>query len=123
MNRQLLELLEHQQPLVEGLADPWYSQFPKLALCYGYISNGKIEGVLPILEKLIAFSDDNGAEFVGEPAKFFLALTDILKGEVTKGVQVMETLLAPWPINASGGIIPVFRKPRRWGPSPWRVKH
>lgn len=84
------------QTAVKISADPWYSQFPKLALCYGAISHGKIEGALPMLEQLIAFSDDNGAEFVGEPAKFFLALTEILKGKVIKGLRVMETLLTQW---------------------------
>ncbi len=77
-------------------ADPWYSQFPKLALCYGSISNGKIEEALPFLDQLIRFSDDNGAEFVGEPACFFKGFTDILNGQVAKGIETMETLLRKW---------------------------
>ena len=81
---------------VEISADPWYSQFPKLALCYGAISNGKIEEALPLLDQLVAFSDDNGAEFVGDPARFFKGLTRILNGEVADGVETMETLLAKW---------------------------
>ncbi|MGD9365961.1 MAG: adenylate/guanylate cyclase domain-containing protein [Desulfobacteraceae bacterium] len=84
------------QAAVNISADPWYSQFPKLALCYGTISHGKIEGALPLLDQLIAFSDDNGAEFVGEPARFFKALTAILNGRVTEGLEKMETLLGQW---------------------------
>lgn len=84
------------QAAVNISADPWYSQFPKLALCYGTISHGKIEGALPLLDQLIAFSDDNGAEFVGEPARFFKALTAILNGRVTEGLDKMETLLGQW---------------------------
>jgi hypothetical protein len=77
-------------------ADPWYSQFPKLALCYGCISNGKIEEALPLLDQLITFSDDNGAEFVGDPACFFKGLATILIGQVAKGLETMETLLEKW---------------------------
>ncbi|WP_419660078.1 adenylate and guanylate cyclase catalytic domain protein [Desulfosarcina variabilis str. Montpellier] len=77
-------------------ADPWYSQFPKLALCYGAISNGKIEEALPLLDQLIAFSDDNGAEFVGEPANFFKGLTTIMNGQIPKGLEIMESLLSRW---------------------------
>lgn len=81
---------------VDISADPWYSQFPKLALCYGAISNGKIEAALPLLDQLITFSDDNGAEFVGDPAQFFKGLTTILNGQVTDGLKVMESLMARW---------------------------
>ncbi len=77
-------------------ADPWYSQFSKLALCYGTISNGEIEEALPLLDQLITFSDDNGAEFSGDPARFFKGLTEILNGQVAKGLETMETLLAQW---------------------------
>ena len=81
-------------------ADPWYSQFPKLALCYGAISHGKIEEALPLLDQLIAFSDDNGAEFVGEPAYFFKGLTAIMNGQIPNGLEMMESLLSRW--QASG---------------------
>jgi tetratricopeptide (TPR) repeat protein len=77
-------------------ADPWYSQFPKLALCYGAISNGKIEEALPLLDRLIAFSDDHGAEFVGEPANFFKGLTTIMNGQIPMGLEIMESLLSGW---------------------------
>jgi class 3 adenylate cyclase/tetratricopeptide (TPR) repeat protein len=80
-------------------ADPWYSQFPKLALCYGAISNNKIEEALPLLDQLITFSNDNGAEFVGDPARFFKGLTTILSGQVAKGLGTMETLLAQWQVD------------------------
>jgi class 3 adenylate cyclase/tetratricopeptide (TPR) repeat protein len=81
---------------VEISADPWYSQFPKLALCYGAISNGKVEEALPILDQLISFSEDNGAEFVGAPAGFFKELANILDGQVAESLKIMETMLAQW---------------------------
>ncbi|BBO89764.1 AAA family ATPase [Desulfosarcina ovata] len=81
---------------LEISADPWYSQFPKLALCYGAISNGKSEEALPFLDQLIEFDEANGAEFVGDPARFFKGLTRILNGQVRDGLETMESLLAQW---------------------------
>jgi len=81
---------------MEISVDPWYSQFPRLALCYGAISNGKIQDALPLLDQLIAFSDDNGAEFVGEPARFFKGLASITNGQINDSLKTMETLLARW---------------------------
>lgn len=77
-------------------ADPWYSQFPKLALCYGAISSGKIEEALPALDQLITFSDDNGAEFVGYPARFFKGISHLLNGQVAEGLASMESSLSQW---------------------------
>jgi class 3 adenylate cyclase/tetratricopeptide (TPR) repeat protein len=87
---------EHFREADQISVDPWYSQFPKLALCYGSISNGRIEEALPYLDPLIRFSDDNGAEFVGEPARFFKGLIQILHGRITQGVTSMESLLHAW---------------------------
>jgi class 3 adenylate cyclase/tetratricopeptide (TPR) repeat protein len=92
---------EHFKEAVQISADPWYSQFPKLALCYGSISSGKIDEALPYLDQLIKFSDDNGAEFVGEPARFFKGLTEILNGQVARGINTMETLLRRWQDEGS----------------------
>jgi tetratricopeptide (TPR) repeat protein len=77
-------------------SDPWYTQFPKLALAFGLISNRKTDEALPMLDQLIQFSDENGAEFVGEPAHYFKGLTSILRGQVAPGLEIMETRLANW---------------------------
>lgn len=81
---------------VQFSSDPWYSQFPKLALAFGLISNHKIDEALPLLDQLIEFSDANGAEFIGEPAHYFKVLTSILSGQVEPGLKIMETCLANW---------------------------
>ena len=82
-------------------ADPWYSLFPKLALCYGTISNGLMEEALPLLDKMTAFSDDNGAEFIGEPARFFKGMAEIFEGRTQEGLKSMEGLLERWKTEGS----------------------
>jgi class 3 adenylate cyclase/tetratricopeptide (TPR) repeat protein len=92
---------DHFKTAIQISADPWYSQFPKLALTYALISNQHLEEALPLLDELIAFSDQNGAEFVGEPAYFFKGLTSILQGQVTEGLNIMETRLERWKRSGS----------------------
>ena len=77
-------------------ADPWYAQFPILALCYGRISNRQFGSAMQLLKQLMAFSDSHGAEFVGEPARFFFSLIVIQKGDVEAGITRMEHLLEKW---------------------------
>jgi len=88
--------IETFRQAIETSADPWYSQFPKLALCLAAISNGQVGEAIPLLDQMIAFSDSNGTEFVGEPARFFKAFAAILEGQVAEGLQTMEELLDRW---------------------------
>ena len=44
----------------------------------------------------MAFSDAHGAEFVGEPARFFDSLIAIQKGNLEAGIARMEELLEKW---------------------------
>ena len=87
---------ESFEEAVSVSADPWYAQFPILALCYGRISNGQFGSALKLLKQLMAFSDAHGAEFVGEPARFFFSLIAIQKGDVEAGIARMEQLIEKW---------------------------
>ncbi len=53
-------------------ADPWYSQFPSLALCYARIAHGEYEGMRETLERIVSFSEERGAEYVGTPGKLVI---------------------------------------------------
>ncbi len=79
--------------------DPWYSTFPKLALAFGQISLGNIGTTTHLIKKLIHFSNDSGAEFVGEPASFFHGIGLALSGQWLKGVAQMEAVLEQWQKN------------------------
>jgi class 3 adenylate cyclase/tetratricopeptide (TPR) repeat protein len=88
--------IETFRQAIETSADPWYSQFPKLALCLAAISNGQVGEAIPLLDQMIAFSDTNGTEFVGEPARFFKAFAATLAGQMAEGLETMEELLEKW---------------------------
>ena len=93
--------IETFRKAIQISADPWYSQFPKLALCLAAISNGQVEEAIPLLDQMIAFSDSNGTEFVGEPARFFKAFAATIEGRVAEGLETMEELLEQWKAAGS----------------------
>jgi class 3 adenylate cyclase/tetratricopeptide (TPR) repeat protein len=93
--------IETFRQAIQISADPWYSQFPKLALCLAAIGNGQVEEAIPLLDQMIAFSDNNGTEFVGEPARFFKAFAATLEGQVAEGLETMEGLLERWKATGS----------------------
>jgi class 3 adenylate cyclase/tetratricopeptide (TPR) repeat protein len=95
------QAIETFRQAIQTSADPWYSQFPRLALCLAAISNGQVEEALPLLDQMIAFSDSNGTEFVGEPARFFKAFAATLEGRVTEGLETMEGLFEQWKTDGS----------------------
>lgn len=80
--------------------DPWYSLFPKLALCYGYIAEGQFSEAEVFMTDILDTSHEYGVEFVGNPAEFFRGLSLVTQGSVSRGLSVMETYLEHWGRNA-----------------------
>jgi class 3 adenylate cyclase/tetratricopeptide (TPR) repeat protein len=77
------------QKAVKVSTDPWYSVFPKLALCYGYISNGRMREAEQLIEEILEFNRERGAEFTGTPAQFFMGVVLIANGHVSRGMKIL----------------------------------
>jgi tetratricopeptide (TPR) repeat protein len=84
------------QKAVKVSADPWYSQFPKLALSYGYASIGQIEDAEKLIREILDFSKTCGAEFLGAPAHMFRAIVFAAKGQAEEGIKILEKRLRTW---------------------------
>jgi tetratricopeptide (TPR) repeat protein len=76
--------------------DPWYDRFPKLALCFGQVSSGAVAEARARLQEILAFSEQWGAEFLGNPAAFFLEVARVADGGVSEGLGRMEAMLDRW---------------------------
>ena len=87
------------QKAVKVSTDPWYSIFPKLALCYGFISNGRLQDAEQLIEEILEFNRERGAEFTGTPAHFFKGVVLIANGKVTRGMKILEEQLQVWQQN------------------------
>ena len=89
------------QKAVRISADPWYSQFSKLALCYGKVFSDNVEQAEIELNEIIAFSREHGAEFVGVPAQCFLGLGLVNRGDIIGGLRILEERQDEWLKNGS----------------------
>jgi class 3 adenylate cyclase/tetratricopeptide (TPR) repeat protein len=76
--------------------DPWYSVFPKLALSYGYISGNRLQEAEQLIDDILYFSRERGAEFAGTPAAFFKGVIMIAKGRLNDGFKITHDILRKW---------------------------
>ena len=81
---------------VEVSTDPWFSMFPKLALCYGFVSSGHMQDAAQLITEITTFNQERGAEFAGKPAAFFEGIVAIAGGDISKGVRTLKDLLRHW---------------------------
>ena len=81
---------------VQRSMDPWYSVFPKLALCYGHIAFGEIQRAEQLIQELLDFSRVRGAEFVGNPTRFFKGVVYVTKGDIRRGMRLLRQQLDHW---------------------------
>ena len=84
------------QKAMDISTDPWYAVFPKLALCYGFITNNQLENAGQLIDDILAFSRERGAEFAGTPAAFFRGVALIAGGQLNTGFNILQGLLRDW---------------------------
>jgi len=77
-------------------ADPWYSQFPVMSLCYARIAHGNFDGLQEMLERIHSFSEEHGVEYLGTPAKVLLGAVMVAQGQLGKGMKILEAGADTW---------------------------
>ncbi len=87
------------QTAVNQALDPWYALIPKLALCYGLISNGRIDEAECFIRDILQLSQEYGVEFVGTPARFFHGVVLAAGGKMLDGLREMQQTLDFWEKN------------------------
>ena len=96
------ELIQANQLFVKAVqisVDPWYSLFPKLAMAYGLILNGKVNEAENLIAEIQKFSQQYGAEFAGIPANFFHGIVLVRLGQIRHGLKILEDSCQQWRQN------------------------
>jgi class 3 adenylate cyclase/tetratricopeptide (TPR) repeat protein len=75
---------------VEVAVDPFYSQFPKIALGSIYLSDGKLQEAEEVLQSTLNFCEKYDLGQLSELTKLFLAPVLIAKGRMEKGLRMLE---------------------------------
>ena len=86
---------------VQISVDPWYSIFPKLALAYGLVLNGKVHEARRNINDIEKFCDEFGVEFAGKPARFFQGVLLVGEGRTNEGLHILEESCEQWMQNGS----------------------
>ncbi|MFZ0610634.1 MAG: AAA family ATPase [Desulfobacterales bacterium] len=86
---------------VQVSVDPWYSLFPKLALAFGLLLNGRVEDARHTIADIETFCDEFGVEFAGKPAHFFQGVVLVGEGRVEEGLTILEQSCGQWRENGS----------------------
>jgi tetratricopeptide (TPR) repeat protein len=81
---------------VKFAADPWYSQFPRMALCHTCITHGQYHGLQEILDQVISFSEERGVEYMENPGRLLLGAVLAAQGWVGRGMKLMEDVAETW---------------------------
>jgi len=97
----LPKAVDRFEKAVKVSVDPWYSMFPKLALCYAHVSLGNVAQAEALINELLQFSRRGGAGFLGEAAGFFREMVNLVKGVYDPSLATMETMLENWRQNGS----------------------
>jgi predicted ATPase/class 3 adenylate cyclase len=82
--------IEAMERAIQIAAEPFYTEFIRLYLGISYISNGQIELAEKALQKVIRFSQSEGAEIAGVPAQTFSGVVLIAKGQMSRGFKKIE---------------------------------
>ena len=98
---ELLQAVRFFEKAVKVSVDPWYVIFPKLALAFAWILNGKVLDAQNYITEILEFSQAFGAEFVGGPALFFQGVVLVTRGETDKGLQFLEGCYQSWIKNGN----------------------
>jgi tetratricopeptide (TPR) repeat protein len=72
--------------------DPFYSIWVKMFLAPTYLLNNQVDEAEKALEEIWTYSDDFGCEMITNYVKMFLGIVSILKGNMSKGINMIEEL-------------------------------
>ncbi len=95
------EATAYFEKAVQVSVDPWYSLFPKLALAFGLLLNGRVADARHTIAEVEAFCDKFGVEFAGKPARFFQGVVLVGEGRVEEGLAILERSCGQWQENGS----------------------
>jgi class 3 adenylate cyclase/tetratricopeptide (TPR) repeat protein len=99
MNGDFPAAIESLQSAVRVSADPFFAQIPALILGLSHMSMGQFQEAERVFKEIDAFSSRFGTEIVGIPAKVMLGVTDVAKGNLSRGTRTLKEGQRRWKSN------------------------
>jgi class 3 adenylate cyclase/tetratricopeptide (TPR) repeat protein len=90
VNGDLAAAIEAYEDAIQVGAEPFYTEYIRMNFALLLIKNGQITEAENALNQVVAFSQEVGAEAVGEPAQVFLGAISIAKGQMSLGLKRLK---------------------------------
>jgi class 3 adenylate cyclase/tetratricopeptide (TPR) repeat protein len=81
--------------------EPLIQYAAKIALGLSYVSTGRFREAESICEDVIKFTEEFGFEFAGSGAQGFMGIVMITKGDVARGINIVENIIQQLLENGS----------------------
>jgi len=86
----LQEVIECGQRAAQAALDPFYAQFPKMLLSFGYAFTGRFQEAEDVSQEVVNSCRDFGNEWVGSFPHVVLGVVSIAKGHMSEGLKMLE---------------------------------
>jgi len=93
--------IECFKKMIQVSLEPFYQYTAKTMLGFNYVSVGKFHEAESVCEEVIKFTEEFGYEFMGSLAQAFMGIVMITKGDVARGINIVESLIRQHLENGS----------------------
>jgi tetratricopeptide (TPR) repeat protein len=93
--------IESFKKVIQVSLEPFYQYTAKTMLGFSYVSAGKFHEAESVLEEVVKFTEELGYAFMGSLAQAFMGIVMITKGDVTSGINIVESLIQQHSQNGS----------------------
>jgi len=81
--------------------EPFFQYSAKTILGFSYVSTGRFHEAESICEDVIKFTEEFGFEFMGSAAQAFMGIVMITKGDMARGINIVESIIKQLLENGS----------------------
>jgi tetratricopeptide (TPR) repeat protein len=85
--------IECMKKAIQVSLEPFFQYITKVALGLSYVSTGRFQEAESICEDVIKFTEEFGFEFMGSGAQALMGIVMITKGDVARGINIVESLI------------------------------
>jgi class 3 adenylate cyclase/tetratricopeptide (TPR) repeat protein len=93
--------IESFKKTIQVSLDPFYQFTAKTMLGFSYVSVGKFHEAESVFDDVIKFTEEFGYELMGSAAQALMGIVMITKGDVAKGINIVESLIQQHLENGS----------------------
>jgi class 3 adenylate cyclase/tetratricopeptide (TPR) repeat protein len=93
--------IECLKKAIQVSLEPFFQYTAKIPLGLSYVSTGRFHEAESICEDVIKFTEEFGYEFAGSGAQGFMGIVMITKGDVARGINIVENIMQQLLENGS----------------------